>query len=49
MEYPVCYCDLAMGELVMGSIDYCPQYRGIWLEKVEPSPGADSTRTPPAW
>lgn len=33
MMCPVCNCDLAMGERLTFSIDYCPQCRGIWLEK----------------
>jgi len=33
MKCPVCNIDLAMGERLTVSIDYCPQCRGIWLEK----------------
>ena len=33
MKCPVCNVDLAMGERLSTSIDYCPQCRGIWLEK----------------
>ena len=33
MKCPVCNVDLLMGERLSVSIDYCPQCRGIWLEK----------------
>jgi Zn-finger nucleic acid-binding protein len=33
MKCPVCNVDLLMGERLSISIDYCPQCRGIWLEK----------------
>lgn len=33
MKCPVCNVDLLMGERLTVSIDYCPQCRGIWLEK----------------
>lgn len=33
MKCPVCNVDLLMGERLTISIDYCPQCRGIWLEK----------------
>lgn len=33
MKCPVCNIDLLMGERLTVSIDYCPQCRGIWLEK----------------
>lgn len=33
MKCPVCNVDLAMAERLTVSIDYCPQCRGIWLEK----------------
>ena len=33
MKCPVCDVDLAMGERLSTSIDYCPKCRGIWLEK----------------
>lgn len=33
MKCPVCNTDLAMAERLTVSIDYCPQCRGIWLEK----------------
>lgn len=33
MKCPTCNVDLLMGERMTVSIDYCPQCRGIWLEK----------------
>jgi Zn-finger nucleic acid-binding protein len=33
MKCPVCNVDLLMGERLNIQIDYCPQCRGIWLEK----------------
>ena len=33
MKCPNCHIDLAMGERLTVAIDYCPQCRGIWLEK----------------
>ncbi|PKL60566.1 MAG: hypothetical protein CVV33_02020 [Methanomicrobiales archaeon HGW-Methanomicrobiales-4] len=33
MKCPTCNVDLLMGERLTVSIDYCPQCRGIWLEK----------------
>ncbi len=52
MKCPTCNVDLVMSERQGIEIDYCPQCRGVWLDRgeldkiIERSAGAPSALTP---
>jgi len=55
MKCPICSVDLVMSERQGIEIDYCPQCRGVWLDRGEidkiiersaPAPSGPSPQTP---
>jgi uncharacterized protein len=48
MKCPVCSVDLTMSERQGIEIDYCPQCRGVWLDRGELDKIIERSQTTPA-